>query len=128
MDITTYTMILTAKLSALAFCYKDGGEKEENLMKEQIERRVINIPSPLEMMSYVFFCGACICGPFFEYSDYINYIERKGIYADIPSPMKASIIRLLQGLGKVNLKLTMHSVSGNKSSSRKLLLDPILRY
>ena len=34
MDITTYTMILTAKLSALSFCYKDGGEKDENLIIE----------------------------------------------------------------------------------------------
>ena len=34
MDITTYTMILTAKLSALGFCYKDGGEKEEDLLPE----------------------------------------------------------------------------------------------
>jgi hypothetical protein len=34
MDITTYSMILTAKLSALSFCFKDGGEKEENLLPE----------------------------------------------------------------------------------------------
>ena len=34
MDITTYSMILTAKLSALSFCLKDGGEKEENLLPE----------------------------------------------------------------------------------------------
>lgn len=25
-DVTTYTMILTAKLSALAYCYRDGGK------------------------------------------------------------------------------------------------------
>ena len=34
MDITTYSMILTAKLSALSFCFKDGGEKEEKLLPE----------------------------------------------------------------------------------------------
>jgi lysophospholipid acyltransferase 1/2 len=28
MDITTYTMILIAKLSALAFCYSDGGKAD----------------------------------------------------------------------------------------------------
>jgi len=100
MDITTYTMILTAKLSALAFCYRDGGEKDENLLKEQIERKIVKMPSPLEMMSYVFFCGACICGPFFEYSDYINYIEKKGIYANMPSSFIASIIRFVQGHSK----------------------------
>lgn len=40
MDITTYTMILTAKLSAMAFCYKDGGLKDEDLLKEQVERKI----------------------------------------------------------------------------------------
>jgi len=25
MDITTFTMLLTTRLSSLAFCYKDGG-------------------------------------------------------------------------------------------------------
>jgi len=34
MDITTHTMILTAKLSALGFCYKDGGQDEKDLLKE----------------------------------------------------------------------------------------------
>jgi hypothetical protein len=34
MDITTYTMILTAKLSALAYCYADGAKKEEDLLPE----------------------------------------------------------------------------------------------
>ncbi len=70
MDITTYTMILTAKLSALAFCYKDGGEPTDKLLPEQKENRVLDLPNPLELLSYVFFCSACICGPFFEYSDY----------------------------------------------------------
>jgi hypothetical protein len=35
MDITTYTMILTCKLSAIAYCYADGAEKEEDLLPEQ---------------------------------------------------------------------------------------------
>ena len=36
LDISTFTMLQVCKLSALAFCYKDGGEREENLTKEQI--------------------------------------------------------------------------------------------
>lgn len=70
MDITMFTMILTAKLSALAYCYKDGSMKESELMPEQIENKVTKLPSVLEMFSYVFFCPACISGPFFEYSDF----------------------------------------------------------
>lgn len=103
MDITTYTMILTAKLSALGYCYRDGGEKDENLLPEQIERKVVKMPSPLEMISYVYYCGACICGPFFEYSDYINYIERKGIYSKIPSSIIPALTRLFHGLRKFTM-------------------------
>lgn len=100
LDITTYTMILTAKLSALGFCYKDGGEKEENLLPEQKERKVVKMPSPLEIFSYVFFCCGCLCGPFYEYSDYINFIEQKGHYANIPSSIGRSLIRLGHGFCK----------------------------
>ena len=34
MDITTYTMMLTSKLSAIAFCYSDGGKKDDDLLPE----------------------------------------------------------------------------------------------
>ncbi len=100
MDITTYTMILTAKLSALGFCYKDGGEKEEDLLPEQKVLKVVKMPTVLEMASYVFFCGACICGPFFEFTDYKMYIERTGRYSHIPSSFKPALIRFLKGKRK----------------------------
>jgi len=88
---------LTAKLSAIAFCYRDGGEKESDLLPEQKERMVTKLPSVLEMLSYVYFCSACICGPFFEYADYIQYIEMKGRYAKIPSNFKQAGIKFLKG-------------------------------
>lgn len=97
MDITTYTMILTAKLSALAYCYADGAIKDEELLPEQIERKVTKLPTPLEIASYVFFCSACIVGPFFEYSDYIMYIERKGRYEHIPLSIVPSLQKFLKG-------------------------------
>lgn len=97
MDITTYTMILTAKLSAMAYCYGDGAKKDEDLLPEQIERKITKLPSPLEVASYVFFCSACIVGPFFEFSDYVMYIERRGRYQDIPIPIIPSIVRFFQG-------------------------------
>ena len=101
MDITTYSMILVSKLSSLAFCYKDGGEKDENLLPEQIERKVIKIPNVLELLSYVYFPCSAICGPFFEFSDYKLFIERKDRYANIPSSAKAGMIKFLQGKRKV---------------------------
>ena len=75
MDISTYTMVLTAKLSALSFCYGDGGKDDKVLLPEQRVRKIVNMPSILEMISYTYFFSGCITGPFFEYSDYIRFIE-----------------------------------------------------
>jgi len=97
MDITTYTMILTAKLSALAYCYSDGAKKNEELLPEQIERKVVRIPTVLEIASYVLFCSGCIVGPFFEFSDYIMYIERRGRYENIPNPIIPSLVKFGKG-------------------------------
>lgn len=75
MDVTTYTMMLTARLSSLAFCYSDGGKKDEELLPEEKEKKVVKMPSVMEMLSYSYFCCGCLVGPFFEYRDYINFIE-----------------------------------------------------
>jgi len=34
MSVTTQTMLLACKISALAFCYEDGGKEEEELSKD----------------------------------------------------------------------------------------------
>ena len=56
MDITTFTMILIARLSALAFCYSDGALPDTKLSKDQIEKKVIKMPSVIEMLSYTYYC------------------------------------------------------------------------
>jgi len=56
LDITTFTMLLICKLSALAYCYEDGGKLQDKLTEEQKTWRVENIPNLLEYFSYVFFC------------------------------------------------------------------------
>ena len=34
MDVTTFTMLLTARMWSIGFCYKDGAIKDEDLMPE----------------------------------------------------------------------------------------------
>jgi len=96
MDITTFTMILTAKLSALAYCYKDGAEKDEKLLPEQRDKKVDKLPNVLELLSYVYFPCASIVGPFYEYADYKMYIEEAGRYKNIPSSAKLTLIAFLR--------------------------------
>lgn len=76
LDISTYNMLQVCKLSALAFCYKDGGEKDENITAEQKKKRVKQLPNLFELASYTFYVQACALGVFFEYSDYIRFIKR----------------------------------------------------
>lgn len=74
-DITMYTMLLVCKLSALAFCYKDGGTEPSKLNDDQKARVVNELPSVFELASYVFFVQGVTIGPFFEFSDYKRFIE-----------------------------------------------------
>ena len=91
MNITTYTMLLVCKLSALSFCYKDGGMDESKLTADQKARQVKDLPSVLEFCSYVWYCCACALGVFFEFSDYKRFIERSHEYENIPSPILPSL-------------------------------------
>lgn len=98
MDITSYTMLLVCKLSALAYCYQDGATDAEKLNQDQKDRMVINLPTPLEMASYVWYCQACALGVFFEFTDYKRWVERTHEYKDVPCPIAASLKWLAKGV------------------------------
>jgi hypothetical protein len=98
MDISTYTMLLTCKLSALAYCYQDGMTESAKLNKDQRDRMVVNFPTPLEFASYVWYAQACALGVFFEFSDYKRFIERTHEYKNVPCPIIPSLKWLAQGI------------------------------
>jgi len=52
---------------------------------------VTSLPTPLELASYVWYSQACALGVFFEFSDYKRWVERKGEYATVPSPIIPSL-------------------------------------
>jgi hypothetical protein len=87
-------MLQVCKLSALAFCFKDGGEDPKTLTKEQQKWQVKNLPNILEIASYTYFVSNCAIGVFFEFSDYKRFIERTEEYKNVPSPIKASLVTL----------------------------------
>lgn len=112
MDITNHQMLLTCKLSALAWCYSDGDKIPEKLTKgklkffkklDQKKYAIQELPNILEVMSYAFFFPACLVGPFYEYKDFIDFINRRGEFTHIPSTFKASTIRLSHALSIILL-------------------------
>lgn len=40
----------------------------------------MKLPNPIELLSYTLYTQGCALGVFFEYSDYIRFIERTGEY------------------------------------------------
>ncbi|XP_033640139.1 membrane-bound O-acyltransferase domain-containing protein 2-like [Asterias rubens] len=71
-------MILTVKLSALAFSIHDGFTKDEaSLTKLQKELVVRRYPRFLEFWSYIFCPQGLLVGPVCFFSSYIDFIEGK---------------------------------------------------
>ena len=50
----------------------------QELSPYQQRHRLTKMPSPLEWLSFTFASGNLLAGPYFELSDYLNFINRKG--------------------------------------------------
>ena len=85
-DITTIFMVKVAKYSSFAFSYSDGG-KDINTIRSahQKQSRIEKMPSLLEYASYIYFYPTAITGPFIEYMDFINFIDKKDCYSNLTS-------------------------------------------
>mmetsp|Transcript_38321 Transcript_38321/g.36675 ORF Transcript_38321/g.36675 Transcript_38321/m.36675 type:complete len:202 (+) Transcript_38321:359-964(+) len=124
MDITTFTMILVIRFISLSFCYKDGAEDDKDLLPEQIERKVQKMPNVLEMFSYTYFCCTCFCGPFYDFADYIKFIEMKGHYHKIPN----SIGPTLYNFAKAKMCLVVVMALGPTFYYEHCVTDQFLAY
>lgn len=57
--------------------YQDGGKSAEQLQEYAARKRLRQLLSPLEFFSYLFAAGNLLAGPFFEASDFFDYVQRK---------------------------------------------------
>jgi lysophospholipid acyltransferase len=104
MDFTGAQMVLTLKLISVAVCYQDGLKQEEDLTAYQQSHRLTELPSPLAYMSYLFAGGNLLAGPFFEIKDYLQFVNREGVWASdacrrgSPNPLVPGLVRLAKGI------------------------------
>ncbi|BDA41335.1 Lysophospholipid acyltransferase 2 [Coccomyxa sp. Obi] len=77
-DFTGAMMVLALKLISAGVSYQDGLRKAEDLTPYQQAHKLTQMPSMLEWLSFVFASGNLLAGPYFELSDYLNFIQRKG--------------------------------------------------
>lgn len=76
LDVTGPLMIITQKVTSLAFSIHDGFVgKSKDLTKGQQYHAVYKMPTALEYFSYVFNFQSLLAGPLVFYKDYIEFIE-----------------------------------------------------
>ena len=73
-------MVLVLKVISASMNYHDGLiEKEEELRTSQKGNRIKNLPSLVQYLGYCFNCGTHLAGPVYEFNDYIDWAEDKGV-------------------------------------------------
>ena len=81
-DPTTIYMMSICKFSSLAFSYEDGGKDISELKNSHHkEYRIVEKPSLLEVLSFLYFYPNAIIGPSIEYKDFINFINEADCYS-----------------------------------------------
>uniref|UniRef100_A0A7S0WFI8 Uncharacterized protein n=1 Tax=Pyramimonas obovata TaxID=1411642 RepID=A0A7S0WFI8_9CHLO len=86
-DFTGSQMVITLKVVAIAFNYKDGDVDEAKLSKPQKERRLAELPSVLMFLAYVLDPVTVLIGPFIEVVEFSAYMLRQGVWEkDVKQP------------------------------------------
>jgi hypothetical protein len=104
LDITGPLMVITQKVTSLAFSLHDGlARREEELSADQKYHVVRKMPTLLEYFSYIFHFQVLMCGPIVFYRDYIDFINGNTFLKHAP-PSSGHL--------------------DNNSNSRKVVLEP----
>jgi len=88
------------RVTSLVCCVRDGihlkkyGDKADLKSREKKFAISEGIPTFLDYWSYMYFCGACISGPWYEFKDFQNYMSGKENYKIIPNTLQPTLVRI----------------------------------
>ncbi|XP_003701761.2 lysophospholipid acyltransferase 6 isoform X2 [Megachile rotundata] len=86
LDITGPLMVITQKVTSLAYNVHDGLiRSEKELTPTQRHQAVKQMPTPLEYFSFVFHFQALMAGPVIYYRDYMDFIHGRNLSKPRPS-------------------------------------------
>lgn len=117
------------RLTALGINYKDGAlSKEEQIAQLRGSKfnewtiillgeksyAVEETPTFFNFIAYMYYCGGTLSGPFYEYQDFIQFIEKRGHYKSIPGTFIPTLTRLATSFSKsISTFILCVSVCGN---------------
>jgi hypothetical protein len=88
-------LFMTLKLISVSFCYKDGSDEITNHDKvfNSYQKKYILVDKPtfLEYFSFSFTLVGCMGGPFIEFKEYCDFMNKQGKYSNLqktPNPIK----------------------------------------
>ena len=101
LDVPMNLMFNYCRVTSLACNLKDGAamvkaEKsggEPDLKSREKKYAIQEFPSFFDFISYLYFCGAAISGPFYEYKDFMQMIRKEGDFKNVPSTFKPAMLR-----------------------------------
>ncbi|XP_074036294.1 lysophospholipid acyltransferase 6 [Leptinotarsa decemlineata] len=90
LDISGPLMVITQKVTSLAFSLHDGlTKKEEEMTNNQKYHAVYKTPSAIEYFSYTLMFPSLMAGPVIFFNDYIDFIEGKN-YSKVQGSSKSA--------------------------------------
>ena len=97
------------RVSSLGCCIRDGETLEKakkngtvaDLKPREKAYAIEEIPSFFDFISYLYYCGAAISGPWYEYKDFKQMIAKEGDFKNVPSTIKVGCMRYIQAWGCV---------------------------
>ncbi|XP_047529650.1 lysophospholipid acyltransferase 6 isoform X1 [Vanessa atalanta] len=118
LDITGPLMVITQRVTSLAYSFQDNLKRKEinaNSTKQTEKEacRVDKIPSPLEYFAYTLAFQTLMCGPVVFYSDYISFIEgdngkdNSKSFGNEPSPRLAVLYKVAGSVAAALLYLSL---------------------
>lgn len=73
---------------------KYGYDKTDLKSREKLYANEDGIPNFFDYWAYMYFCGAAISGPWYEFKDFQQYMKGKEHYKDIPSTVSQTFFRV----------------------------------
>lgn len=96
MDISLVYMISFSKWMSFVLNYSDGEDLDNSgNTKNPYSIKQFTI---VEYLAYIHFFPSCIVGPFFEFSDFQQFINKSDKYSNVISTTKHSLLKFLTGL------------------------------
>lgn len=134
-DFTIVQMVFTLKFCALACNLQDGSFPSGEVSSIHKRYAIQSPPSPLEYISYLYYWCTILPGPFFEFNDYIAFINRSMFSktnGNIPEgSLKAFLkiwFKLLFVIGGIILSFTYHPSFLWKDTEYAMSLDLVSRW